>query len=135
MNLRACPICGSKESAPLYRRDFAKLSGGLIAGYTVVACYRCGFCFASDLPSQSEFDLYYRNQSKYEYENRAGAPSNYEIRRLPLSVRAISEWLPNRAARILDIGCANGGLLNALKTHGYSNVFGADPSPACARIA
>jgi len=34
---------------------------------------------------------------------------------------------------ILDIGCANGGLLMELKTNGYVNLFGLDPSQTCVK--
>ena len=35
----------------------------------------------------------------------------------------------------MEIGCANGGLLNELKQVGYKNVLGVDPSPVCAQNA
>lgn len=34
---------------------------------------------------------------------------------------------------ILDIGCANGGLLEALSDRGFTNLTGIDPSPTCIR--
>lgn len=132
---RSCPICSSSNREVLYRRDFTRLSGGLLNGYTVVSCQDCGFCFADDLPSQEEFDLYYKSQSKYEFDARSGAPSEYDTRRLPFAVSIIEGWFPDKDGRILDIGCANGGLLGELKRAGYTNVQGADPSPACARTA
>jgi SAM-dependent methyltransferase len=112
-----------------------KLSGALIDGYNVVACRACGFCFASELPSQAELDAYYQNQSKYEHDTRRSGPSEYDTRRLPLAVGIIADWVPDKSARILDIGCANGGLLAELRKNGYENVFGADPSPVCASTA
>ncbi|MBA2271759.1 MAG: class I SAM-dependent methyltransferase [Chthoniobacterales bacterium] len=132
---RFCPVCRAKEQDLLYPRRFLKLSGALIDGYNVVSCRECGFCFASNLPEQSAFDAYYEAQSKYEHGGRGGAPSEYDTRRLPFAVGIISEWLPDRQARILDIGCANGGLLAELKKNGYSNLQGVDPSPACSRTA
>lgn len=107
----------------------------MIDGYDVVACDECGFCFASTIPSQGAFDAYYEGQSKYEHNSRGGAPSEYDTRRLPFAVSIISEWLTDRSARILDIGCANGALLAELKKNGYANVCGVDPSPACSKIA
>ena len=56
--------------------------------------------------------------------------------------RAFGPWqksspnaLPDRGARILDVGCAIGGMLAALKDLGYENLLGVDPSPACAEAA
>ena len=119
----------------MYRRDFTKLSGALLDGYDVVWCAICGFCFADGLPTQTELDAYYESQSKYEHDNRSGAPSEYDTRRLPFAVSIISEWLPNRDARIVDIGCANGALLAELRKNGFKDVMGIDPSSACARTA
>ena len=107
----------------------------MIDGYDVVVCEKCGFCFASNLPDQAAFDSYYEAQSKYEHDIRAGGASEYDSRRLPFAVGIMSQWLPDKNVRILDIGCANGGLLAELKKNGYENVWGVDPSPACARNA
>ena len=42
--------------------------GGPIDGYDLVVCAACGTAFADGIPSQEEFDEYYRELSKYEYE-------------------------------------------------------------------
>lgn len=135
MRPRPCEICHNPQADFIYRREFTPLPGSLLSGYEVVACPACGFCFARDLPTAEEFDRYYEEQSKYEYHQRDGAPSEYDSRRLPAAAAIIAEWLPDRSARILDIGCANGGLLAALKAIGYSNLLGLDPSPTCAAAA
>jgi SAM-dependent methyltransferase len=43
----------------------------------------------------------------------------------------VADFLQNPLARVLDIGCAHGGLLKALDEIGYHNLRGLDPSPAC----
>jgi SAM-dependent methyltransferase len=45
----------------------------------------------------------------------------------------VAAIVPDRQARIGDLGCANGGLLGELKTLGFSNLVGVDPSPACVK--
>ncbi len=135
MRIRPCEICGSVGARLIHRRQFQPLPGALLAGYDVAACTDCGFCFAQDLPEPTDFDRYYEEQSKYEAPQRDGAPSEYDSRRLPAAAAIVAEWLPDRDARVLDIGCATGGMLAALRDIGYRHVLGVDPSPACARAA
>lgn len=133
---RACPVCHTNDKKLLFRQQFTGISAAsLLAGYDVVVCRTCGFCFADSLPDQTAFDVYYREMSKYEHQDRAGQPSEFESRQFPALARLIQEHIPDPQARILEIGCANGGLLNALKQLGYHNVLGADPSPVCAQNA
>jgi 2-polyprenyl-3-methyl-5-hydroxy-6-metoxy-1,4-benzoquinol methylase len=133
---RNCVVCGGKHTELLFRQQFSEISeSSLLDGYDVVVCKTCGFCFAENLPSQDAFDAYYREMSKYEHLDRSGEASEFEMRQFPLLARFIQAHLPDKKARILEIGCANAGLLNALKQSGYPNVLGVDPSPACARNA
>jgi SAM-dependent methyltransferase len=133
---RACPVCGESEKAVLFEQRFQGIEGGsLLAGYDVVACRACGFCFANNLPDQAGFDDYYREMSKYEYQERGGQLSEYDRRRFPETARVIAGFLPDKTSRILDVGCSNGGLLQSLKEQGYVRLLGIDPSPVCAETA
>lgn len=133
---RKCPICSGHLRDKLFQQRFSILSAGsLMDGYDVVICKDCGFCFADYLPNQSSFDVYYREMSKYEHQDRSGQPSDFETSQFPALAKEIKDHIPNRQSRILEIGCANGGLLNALKQIGYQYVFGIDPSPVCAQNA
>lgn len=133
---RECPVCRGVENQLIFRQQFTEISeSSLLDGYDVVSCKTCGFCFADNIPGQEAFDIYYREMSKYEHQDRSGQPSEFETRQFPLLARFIQAHLPRPDARILEIGCANGGLLNALKELGYKNVLGLDPSPVCAQNA
>jgi SAM-dependent methyltransferase len=105
------------------------------AGYDVVACQLCGFVFADTVVAQAAYDLFYAKCSKYEdSRNSTGAGlTDWDARRLRDMADAIAEQAPSSKARILDLGCANGGLLGALKCRGFSDLTGVDPSEACAR--
>lgn len=109
--------------------------GALFDGYDVVVCEQCGFSFADNLPSQVAFDEYYREMSKYEHQDQGGKQTDFDRHRYSVTARFIERFLPYREARILDIGCATGGLLSELKEKGHENVLGLDPSPVCASIA
>lgn len=127
------------SSQLLFTQRFARLSeGSLFDGYDVVSCTDCGHCFADDIPAQSKFDEYYRDMSKYEVStagDRAPVPSQLDVERFDVTVKMVQEALHDRSARILEIGCATGMLLAALKNAGFTAVRGMDPSPDCARAA
>lgn len=133
---RKCPICSGAPGGLLYQQRFDDFDGGsLLAGYDVVACRECGFVYADRIPDQAAFDRHYAEMSKYEYAEHGGHVSPRDAERFNAIAALIDGTLPDRSARVVDIGCATGGLVAALQARGYVNVTGLDPSPSCARIA
>lgn len=131
---RPCPICDSTGPREvLHHQRF--FEGPLGDGYDVVVCCVCGAGFADGVPTQAELDRYYAERSKYTYAHVGGEESPYDFRRFETIARQLEPHLPSKDARILDIGCATGGLLVVLRRLGYANVVGSDPSPACAEAA
>lgn len=133
--LRPCPVCSAADVEPIYRQDFVIAADHPLAeGYTVVACNTCGFVYADVSASQKDYDIYYARMSKYEDDHTAtGAGlTPWDNARLDATAELIASSLPSPNARILDVGCANGGLLVALRNRGFRNLTGIDPSPACA---
>lgn len=64
---RPCPLCGSRKSRRIFRQTFTSFSErGLLEGYDVVVCGRCGFGFADHIPDPERFETYYGEMSKYE---------------------------------------------------------------------
>lgn len=120
----------------LHHARFAALSAGsLLDGYIVVACEGCGLCFADAIPPQSAFDTYYQLMSKYEHQDTGGLESDDDRARHRHVFDVLVPHLQDHSARILEIGCANGGLLALLATFGFANVLGVDPSPLSAKAA
>ena len=133
---RPCPVCDGRYAELVFQQAFQAFErGGPIDRYDVVVCTACGTSFADGIPSQSEFDEYYRELSKYEYEYRAGKESEDDSHRLKVLAELLQSIVPDKNSRILEIGCANGRLLSYLKEAGYGDVRGVDPSPGCARAA
>ena len=133
---RDCPICDAEASRVLFQQRFGDFGeGSLLTGYDVSVCGCCGFVYADRIPPQAAFDQHYAEMSKYEYTDRGGEVSPRDSERFTDIAALISKSLPDRGIRILDIGCATGGLLAALRNLGYENVRGLDPSPSCARLA
>lgn len=132
--IRACPICENVEAELLHTQKFVLPEGHpLSEGYDVVCCSACGFVYADTSVTQDEYDLFYAKYSKYEDNKTAtgGGETPWERKRFDETASFVSSFLPDRKAGILDIGCANGGLLKSLKELGYTKLFGVDPSPAC----
>jgi 2-polyprenyl-3-methyl-5-hydroxy-6-metoxy-1,4-benzoquinol methylase len=125
---RNCPICQCASKKVLYTQKFGSKAISLMDNYDVVACKDCGFVFADNIPSQKEFDNYYATMSKYEidYTNQKHNKKIFDF---------ISAYLLNENAHILDIGCSTGGLLKVFRDNDYNNLFGIDPSMACAEKA
>ena len=137
-SLRSCPICGGKQCDVLHTQKFVLPEGHPLAdGYQVVVCGNCGFIYADTQVSQHDYDVFYARCSKYESTSTStgGGGSPEDVRRLKEMAVSIAEVIPDRQARLLDVGCANGGLLKELRELGYSRLCGIDPSPACVQAA
>jgi len=131
---RNCPICNTTNVEPLHVQRFELSSGHpLSQGYEVVTCTACGFVYADTTVSQADYDRFYAEFSKYEDHKigTGGGENPLDRARLELTAHQIAEFLQDLMAHILDVGCANGGLLKALKDLGYENLCGLDPSPVC----
>jgi SAM-dependent methyltransferase len=132
--LRPCPICGTDDVEILHHQRFVVPDGYILpAAFDVVWCPKCGFAYADSPARQEAYDRYYAAFSKYEdnQTSTGGGGSTWDARRLRDTASAIAAAVPDRQSRIIDIGCANGGLLSELKALGYSNLVGVDPSAGC----
>ncbi len=131
---RSCPVCTASDAKELRVQRFELPAGHPLAnGYRVVQCNRCDFAFADTTASQADYDRFYASFSKYE-DGKTGTGAGetpYDRARLEVTARQLADELQDPAARILDVGCANGGLLLALKTLGYQHQCGLDPSSTC----
>ncbi|MFZ4682195.1 MAG: class I SAM-dependent methyltransferase, partial [Terrimicrobiaceae bacterium] len=134
--LRRCPVCDGAKAAVLDTQRFVLPENHpLGTGYDVVCCSGCGFAYADTAASQADYDRFYASHSKYQ-DARTSTGSGltaWDAERLRETAGQIAHFEGNRAARIVDIGCANGGLLNELRARDFSNLCGLDPSEACAR--
>jgi SAM-dependent methyltransferase len=133
---RACPSCGAIDAELLFRQRFTQLSSGsLLAGYNVVSCGACGFGFADGLPDPEAFARYYADMSKYENAPSLGRVSQWDAARSRSVALMIASHVSAKHVPVLDVGCATGAQLAALRDEGFSDLSGLDPSAACARAA
>jgi 2-polyprenyl-3-methyl-5-hydroxy-6-metoxy-1,4-benzoquinol methylase len=132
---RPCPICDSTSVDVLHHQRFVLAEGHpLGAGYDVVCCEQCGFVYANTNVSQAEYDEYYASLSHYESElSTGGGDSPGDEQRLLDTAQEIVEQF-GTGVSVLDVGCANGGLLRKLREIGMTGeLVGVDPSPVCVR--
>lgn len=129
---RLCPICSSAENNHLYKQVFGNKSVAIMEWYDVIACKKCGFIFADNIPDQEEFSRYYAEMSKYEFNYNGGVVSEDYISHFQKIVDFIIPSISNKKVKIIDIGCSTGCLLSLLKKNGYMNLLGVDPSLFCA---
>ena len=101
--------------------------------YDVVICAECGMVYADTPATQADYDKFYATCSIYEQPAGAstGATPPEDLARLEQTGALFARHIPSQEARILDVGCANGGLLQVLGRLGFRNLVGVDPSPAC----
>lgn len=134
---RLCPACGGSEVKGIYRARFVLPEGHpLSQGYEVVSCNGCGMVFADTHVDQAVYDRYYAALSKYEDPSLSsgGGLTPWDAARLDVMAACVARHLPGKDARIVDVGCANGGFINALRNLGYTRACGIDPSPSCVRF-
>ena len=131
---RPCPICSNSEATKLHSQKFILPDDHpLSAGYEVVCCNICGFVYADTSVTQVEYDTFYSQLSKYEDKKTGtgGIENHWDRDRVAQTAREIASFINNDQTSIVDVGCANGGLLRALMDLGYGHVLGIDPSPIC----
>jgi len=131
---RDCPVCLSNTAEVLHHQRFVLPEKYCLPdNYDLVSCLKCGFVYADTSATQKDYDYYYSELSKYEDEAVASGTgaADWDIVRLEDTVSDIKKVITDKSISILDIGCANGGLLAALKRKGFSNLTGLDPSKAC----
>jgi SAM-dependent methyltransferase len=131
---RPCPVCANVMTEVLHHQRFALRDRcPLPEAYDVVACHGCGFVYADIATVQRSYNRYYQEFSTYEdISTSTGGGGTYrDAKRLENTASDIIRFVHDKNAAIIDIGCANGGLLAELKRRGYDNLTGMDPSRAC----
>src|SRR5580658_537652 len=132
---RSCPVCLARNARFLFRQVFSAFSeGGLLTGYDLVVCANCGAAYADGIPAREIFDTYYARMSKYEQSQRSGELSQTDRERFAQIADMLVPHL-RPEFRIVDVGCATGGLLAELQRRGFNHLLGLDPSPGCAAVA
>jgi SAM-dependent methyltransferase len=133
-SLRNCPSCLGVPAEALHHQEFDLIAGHpLASGYDVVACRACGFVYADTSATQEDYNEFYERMSKYS-DPATGTGSGalaWDAERLRDTAAMVARFLDSSESRILDLGCAGGGLLCCLRALGFNNSIGVDPSASC----
>jgi SAM-dependent methyltransferase len=125
--IRPCPVCGYIEFREVFRRLHVVFDGHPLAGeYQVGSCVRCGSVFNRQGATSEAYVTYYEMFSNYRSKGILRDPYYDAI------AGAVARLVPNREARILDLGAGGGELLAALQRRGYRGLEGLEPSSDCA---
>ncbi|HEU4792810.1 MAG TPA: class I SAM-dependent methyltransferase, partial [Nitrolancea sp.] len=100
--------------------------------FRLVRCRRCELRYLNPRPAVEALDRYY--PATYDPFSRRGLSARIKARQYR---RTVDELWPLLAppARVLDLGCATGDLLQAVRERGNPNVLGIEPSTHAASIA
>ena len=130
---RPCPVCHGHQSQFLHTFYFALPDDSpLPANYDLIVCLNCGAGYADSVARPEAYDRFYRAFSKYEDEGVATGGGNDPADRQ--RIEELATFLADQidpSARILDVGCGNGGLLTALRDRDFTDLTGFDPAPGC----
>src|SRR5690349_3733989 len=101
---RACPVCDGRDVSLVQSMRFALPDGHpLTATYDVVACAKCGFVYADTKSTQSDYDRYYADLSKYsDAVTGTGAGSEvWDRKRLADTAAFVAETLGDTSSRVV----------------------------------
>ncbi len=122
---RPCQVCGSSRHRELYNTTFSTGDEQVIS-----VCIECGMVYASETPQAN-----YSTKSIYAAKDATGSgDSPYDKEKFKGTVDILYNHFKKASISILDVGCAQGGLLAELKSEGYHQSVGLDPSEACVAI-
>ena len=126
-----CPACGSKLGQRLHENvpDFEHGTPGTA---TFDLCNSCGLVAQVPTPSserlRSAYTQAYRAHTGTHAEQAVGARLvawMTRVRAARIATHVVAK-VPSRDARILELGCGSGDLLNALRRRGYLHLRGFD---------
>ncbi len=126
-----CDLCGADDAQPvidLRDRMFRSTS----STFQLVRCRRCGLHYLNPRPTIDEIGKYYLED--YAPFARNGIAARVKSLTVDRDVKLLWHFL-RPPARVIDVGCATGDLLQAVRAHGNPNVLGIEPSEHAAERA
>jgi len=131
-----CNLCGADNTDLVYEESdlLMKVPGT----FRLVRCRECGLLYLNPRPTYEEMAPYYPEDymaytAKRENEHSWSVRLNYTYGYWKRA-RMLNAVRPS-GGRILDVGCATGAVLEAMRNIGPWDVFGVEPSPVASQHA
>lgn len=129
---RACPVCGSWDSAPVLQLELVVPETFLLQrSFSVNACARCGAIF-HDVKPQPHRDSYYESYTGADTQEYPVSTEQARLNELTIGFLERA-GLASADQAIADIGCSFGVTLTALQQRGFNNLYAMDPDQAAIR--
>lgn len=124
-----CPYCGNEKLKKFYSMNMPIFLSVISAGqkfceverFEASLCLRCGLAFNSNPLSQSKLDAIYRNYRYIQPHKGIGVSKYHGF------ASFVQDYVP-KTAHLVEIGSADGYLLDLLFSKGYSCIEGFEPS-------
>ena len=131
-NNRLCPVCNGDKRESLLNVNIGmspemKALTNYPDSYDVVYCKKCGMLYANIKLTKENIDTYYSVCNMYDNDTNIKCTTDIIDNANKSTIDKII-YFKGKDAKIIDVGCGDGGLLKALKDRDYKNSMGLDPS-------
>jgi SAM-dependent methyltransferase len=131
-----CIKCGGGDFVTLIEND------RYFMGLVTVGCSDCGLIQMNPLPTDEAFNMFYQKDYRHFYQGIVKPSDEYikamkKAERLDYTVDFLTQHAQlQKAATVLDFGCSEGALFDAMVKHGFvGQLFGVEPNPDFAAFA
>ncbi|MBL7136658.1 MAG: class I SAM-dependent methyltransferase [Candidatus Marinimicrobia bacterium] len=121
-----CPICRSSDYTH-FISTFDRFDPKKELNFEIVKCQRCEFVYLNPRPGEEEIGKYYKSDS-YDPFISTGKSKNFRdkiyllIRNINLQLKVAKINKLTKPGCLLDIGCATGEFLNAMKRRNWKTI-------------
>lgn len=133
----SCNLCRADDTELLYegRDRFHDISGT----YCLVRCRQCGLIYLDPTPTPEELDRHYPvDYIPYSkaIDDEPGLLKRWDRRYgMYKRYRAVTQSTGREPGRVLDVGCATGNFLDAMRRHGGWQPVGVELNPYASNYA
>jgi SAM-dependent methyltransferase len=134
----SCPVCESVDFHTLLTAIGNRGVPVIANEHPVVICRGCGMCFLNPQHEQADYDVHYRDYDRQIGRKLAVSPEittggkRTMFDRIRLSF--FEHYVPDRNAKIVDVGAGYGVFLKHLSDDGYCKLTGIEPNTEAVRM-